>query len=379
MAHIETVHAAIQHIYDAVLSPQRWEEALAHILAVTKSDRGFLLATESGTPALSVSSALDEKHACALQRELQTRPPAWMGKIPAGVARRQSSEITDAAFRRTYIYNEVVRPERMFYGLILPILRTPDREAYLTVGKRLGAADYNDEDESATVLLVPHLTAALDIRSRLAAADIRDNGALEVLIRLDVGVILLDENARPLFINPYAEELSRAHDGLLINHRGVSCLVHDDAKKLQLVVSSALEFSATQKATDVRRLRAPRCFVHRSRQHLPLVVRVVPVTCREPAGGISALARVILFVIDPERTAQVDCSLVAETFSLTPREAELATLLARGENIAQAALQMNIGLETARAYLKIIQGKTQTHRQAELVSLLLRSGLYVIR
>ena len=98
----------------------------------------------------------------------------------------------------------------------------------------------------------------------------------------------------------------------------------------------------------------------------------------DSSGGVSALVRVILFVLDPDRRAEIDWPVVAETFALTPREAELAVLLARGLNIAQAAVQMHIRLDTARGYLKAIQGKTQTHRQSELVSLLLRSGLHVL-
>ena len=380
MARLENVHTAIQHIYEAVVSPERWPQAVSDMVAASGSDRGFLFAAQLGTPVLSVAAGLDQEHSGALQRELQTRLPDWMKRIPPGVARRQSSEISDADFKRTYIYSEVVKPEGMFYGLILPVARISDREIHLTtVGRRLGAADYGDEDVSATALLAPHLSAALNVRSRLVAADLRVSGAFDVLARLDLGVILLDENARPLFVNPYAEALSRARDGLLISQREVSSLVFDDAKKLRAVISSALEFNAVRKASDLQVRRALRCYITRCPPRLPLIVRVIPVTRCDSSGGLSAIVRVILFVLDPDRRAEIDWPVIAETFGLTRREAELAVLLARGMNMGQAAVQMHIKLDTARSYLKAIQGKTQTHRQSELVSLLLRSGLHVLR
>jgi len=379
MVRLEQVHIAIQLIYDAVLSPQRWNEAVAQMVAMTNSDRGFLCATQFGAPMLAAVCGLEHERASALQQELQNRLPDWMKNIPTGLARRQSSGISDCDFKRTYIYREVVEPERMFYGLILPVARQRDRESYLTLGRRLGATDYDQEDEFATTLLASHLSAALSIRSRLAGAELRDNGAFDILTRLEFGVILLDKNACPLFVNPYAEKLSSTNDGLMISHRGVSSLVLEDTSKLRAAIASALRVGAAQRKTDMGPCRAVRCYIRRRSSRLPLVIRVVPVKPLDSAGGIGSLVRVVLFVLDPERSAEIDPPVVAETFSLTRRESELAALLARGNNVAQAAAQMHIGLETARGYLKSVQGKTQTHHQGELVSLLLRGGLQVLR
>ncbi|MFP4896536.1 helix-turn-helix transcriptional regulator [Paraburkholderia sp. EG304] len=50
-------------------------------------------------------------------------------------------------------------------------------------------------------------------------------------------------------------------------------------------------------------------------------------------------------------------------------------LLANGYCVEEAATKLAIALGTARGYLKQILGKTCTHRQAELVALILRSSL----
>jgi DNA-binding CsgD family transcriptional regulator len=197
-------------------------------------------------------------------------------------------------------------------------------------------------------------------------------------MRLELGVILLDDHARPVFVNSYAEKLSGACDGLLISHQAVSSLFLDDSHKLRAAISSALEFGAVHKANDLRLYPAARCYLRRRPHRLPLVIRIMPTKGSESFGEIGSLVRVVLIVFDPERSAEISWPMIAETFSLTPREAELAVLLARGADVAQAARHMHIGVETARGYLKSVQSKTQTHHQGELVSLLLRSGLHVL-
>jgi DNA-binding CsgD family transcriptional regulator len=58
-------------------------------------------------------------------------------------------------------------------------------------------------------------------------------------------------------------------------------------------------------------------------------------------------------------------------FGLTEAEARLADVLAAGEDLRAAALKLRITYGTARTRLAEIFQKTNTHRQAELVTLLL--------
>jgi DNA-binding CsgD family transcriptional regulator len=60
------------------------------------------------------------------------------------------------------------------------------------------------------------------------------------------------------------------------------------------------------------------------------------------------------------------------TFHLTPSEAKLATRLAAGASLAEAARALHIASGTARTQLKAIFAKTDTNKQGALVSLLAR-------
>jgi DNA-binding CsgD family transcriptional regulator len=104
-----------------------------------------------------------------------------------------------------------------------------------------------------------------------------------------------------------------------------------------------------------------------------LQVHPVPGSARDVF--LSAQAIAVLIERDREPSAiVVEPSAIREAFSLTDREAEVASLLAEGLDIASIALRLRIRPDTVRTYLKDVLEKTGTHRQAELVALLARLG-----
>ena len=84
-------------------------------------------------------------------------------------------------------------------------------------------------------------------------------------------------------------------------------------------------------------------------------------------------AAAVVSITDPEVTAVPDDVTLSQTFGLTPAEARLTRLLAEGTSLAEAAARLGLRRETARTRIKIIFEKTGTHRQAELVSLVMRA------
>lgn len=382
MARVEAVHRAIRHVYEAALAPGDWSLALAEVAQVLGAQHASLIAQDIGAPTLAVFTGLESAHARSLQHEFEARLPEWIKAIPPGTPRRQTSEISDSDFQRTTIYNEVVKPAGMFYGLVAPLVSLPERQIHFSAGRDLGLADFSDEDVDAAGLIIPHLTTALLARSRLAAAELRARGAYEVLARMDFGVILLDARARPICVNPRAEALAMGGDGLSLSCHEVSAMLPSDARKLRAAIAAAVAMNTVARDASeaaIGRRASALCSLSRKPPRRPLVVHVLPVGATDVLDGISAATRVILIVMELDRPSSIDPMVLSATFHFTRREAALAALLARGMDLAEAATQLGVGLGTARGYLKQILSKTDTHRQAELVSLLLRSGLQIVR
>jgi DNA-binding CsgD family transcriptional regulator len=62
-------------------------------------------------------------------------------------------------------------------------------------------------------------------------------------------------------------------------------------------------------------------------------------------------------------------------FHLTPREVDVADLLARGADPACIARTLGISLDTVRTHLKHVYRKTNTHSQCDVVRLMLASSV----
>ncbi len=103
---------------------------------------------------------------------------------------------------------------------------------------------------------------------------------------------------------------------------------------------------------------------------LPVIVRIWPFdgAAHLPAQEVSALLTLNALGPKPGPPAVI----LAKTFRLTPSEAKLASVIARGASPRIAARELKISRETARNQLKAVFAKTGTHRQSELVALLLQ-------
>jgi DNA-binding CsgD family transcriptional regulator len=383
MSQAEDTHTAIRCIYEAALEPDKWLDAIGAIVNVTGASKGMLHAESDHAPTLALPFGFEAQQANRLRREFEQRMPAWIDAIPLGTAMRQSSGISDADFRRSDIYIHAIRPIDGFYGMVAPLIRRPDQQVVFSVGRDLGVVDFGDDDHRALNYIVPHLMTALRVRNRLAAADLKARGACEVAMQLDFGVVLLDAFKRPIFANGRAEAIARGRDGLLLSSQRVSATSSTDSRRLDAAISTAITFNDKRRDDmDVAfRPRATmRCSVSRTPPRPALILQLVPVSSTSFLdGGDAAGTRAVVLVIEPDRLANVQQSLLEDTFGLTHREASLASLLARGADLSQAAAEAGITNGTARGYLKQILAKTDTHRQAELVALMLRSGLQFVR
>jgi DNA-binding CsgD family transcriptional regulator len=108
--------------------------------------------------------------------------------------------------------------------------------------------------------------------------------------------------------------------------------------------------------------------VVRRREKRPVILRTLPVhgAARTPFLG----ARVLLTLSSLEPRPWSNVAALTGAFGLTPAEARVASLIADGISPEQAAETLGISPITARNQLKAIFGKTDTHRQSELVALL---------
>ena len=215
--------------------------------------------------------------------------------------------------------------------------------------------------------LAPHLRRALQIYARLQRTTSERDVYAGAVDGLSVATIILDEQARLLNSNAMASALLEEADGLSLRGRRLQIAARETNQALQQAVTSIIQAQQRGEPGVVRALRIRRS---PGRSDLGLVVRPVPASGR---GEGQASPCVAVFISDPDLQESASRQTLGELFGLTPAEANLAILLARGLSLAEASGAQNISLHTARAQLKAIFAKTGVSRQAELVRLVLKS------
>jgi DNA-binding CsgD family transcriptional regulator len=103
---------------------------------------------------------------------------------------------------------------------------------------------------------------------------------------------------------------------------------------------------------------------------LGVLVRAAPPADRFESDVVP---QVIVYVGDSAQQQQPPERFVARLFGLTPTEALLATLLANGLTLTEAAEKLDVTENTVRSYAKKIFAKVGVNRQTELVRLILTS------
>lgn len=98
------------------------------------------------------------------------------------------------------------------------------------------------------------------------------------------------------------------------------------------------------------------------------------VTLRDWARCTFCNARVLLLLGPPRRSGS-ESALLKSAFGLTAAEARLALELCSGTSLSEIAETFAIREGTARTQLKNVFSKTGTHRQSQLVALMIRLGM----
>jgi DNA-binding CsgD family transcriptional regulator len=188
---------------------------------------------------------------------------------------------------------------------------------------------------------------------------------------VNVGLLVTCSTGRMLLANHTAEQILRACDGLELTALGVVRTSLKSTPTLNALIEAVAK-PGPVKRESVLPVRRPS-----GRRPLTAVVRSVEGSQRseDPAGPAT-----LLFLLDPEITAEKVEAELRQLYRLTAMEASLANLLMEGKALDECCLMLNIRRSTARTHLQHLFDKVGVQRQGELVSLLLRSiGLLGLR
>lgn len=346
--------------------------ALASYAAMLGGERGGLFVWDAATRKLDrmepFEIAADCQRDYATYASLPDLLPLWRLRYAAAASEAVLAEIhaDHSVWRDTVLYDAWLAPQQMQQSLRAHLQPDPTRVAMLGVTRDARARPFDAEAMAAMRALQPHLKLALQLGDRLAGLEQARTEALEALDLLDQGVFVVDGSCRVRFASRRGERQLRASDGIVATGRALACQLTRDTARLRHLVHLAVTGDLGERggALAVRRGSGGR----------PLSVLVAPLrTARPTVLGDRPCA--IVVVRDPEPRGQGDGAGFQEAYGLTPAEARVARAVGDCQGLTQVAARLGVSLATVRTLLQRAFAKTDTHRQADLVRLMLAHRL----
>jgi DNA-binding CsgD family transcriptional regulator len=268
--------------------------------------------------------------------------------------------------RRSEYYRKLMRPYNVEYQLGMYFCEPKGWACHIGIMNGPERCNFGVSEKQFFLAFRPHLEYALQIYSDLKRSELEKEIYGETLDRLTIGTIILNAHGKVIEINRVAQKIVENSDGIQLLQNQILPTKPQDRAELNRLIKDAIA-SRAHIAME-RYVGALR--VESGTSSLGLIVRAAPTTTWHQ-GESSPCA--ILYLDDLGQRGLVQEQFVARLFGLTPSEAQLATLLANGFTLAEAASQLNIAENSARTYSKKIFAKTGVNRQTELVRLILKS------
>jgi DNA-binding CsgD family transcriptional regulator len=213
------------------------------------------------------------------------------------------------------------------------------------------------------------LARVLPLYELLGDAERKRRVAEYVIEASGTGTLLVEANGHVLSANAVAHQLMTAEGPLLVRDGTLRARTVPATRQLLEAIAEMARLQST--------IADPGCYVPLAlpdpdrAQPLTLIIRPGP-----PFGPVSApLKRTAVIVLrDPALPAMLSVADLERLFGLSPAEARLATRLADGEGLDEAAVALGVSRNTARSQLQSVFAKTGINRQGDLVRLLLSSA-----
>jgi DNA-binding CsgD family transcriptional regulator/PAS domain-containing protein len=218
--------------------------------------------------------------------------------------------------------------------------------------------------------LRPMIDSYLRLWQRARVRDRALTGLHGALDAIHFGVVLIDRSMRIGFANRAAEAMFVAGEHIRRAGTGLAATDLRQGAAFQVAISHAVVANTELPSDAARARRAPALVLRSAAGERLLVVAVV--SADEPAVEAHDIAAVA-YLLDPKLEASVQLEPVCRLYRLTPVEASLAAKLVAGHSLQESAEAIRVKEQTARSYLKQIFLKTGTHRQADLMRVMLSS------
>lgn len=368
----------IELIFDCAESPDGLQPALAEIADLLDAKAGHSLVLHQGALTESHFHAdIDPTAFETYERDWQDKDPRFGAAIRSpGRVFSDIEVLPPAEFEASDIYNDFLSRHEIRYTLFTNTDITPDLLLAQSFLRSRKAGPFEQEQIRQLNALLPHLKRALHLRHLVGGLRNEVQDLRRALEAIPGAVAILAADGRLICANAAAARLFTLKDGIGLERQRVSALHPGESQRLAAAIKQAAGFGEGASARARRVPYDPPIPVKLTRaDKQPLGVVLSPLRPANPlrlSGDRNA--RVLALFHDPEEKLRLNPALIAQLHGLTETEALLASALAQGQTLADFAAERGSSEQTARTHMKRVLEKTGTHRQSDLVRVLLGSA-----
>jgi DNA-binding CsgD family transcriptional regulator/PAS domain-containing protein len=266
-------------------------------------------------------------------------------------------------FVRTEYYNDFLRPQDIHSAAIVRLSRQDNFETTLNLSRPERRGQFTKDDIRVAGLLQPHVVRALKINQALGPRTQVAAHLADVLDQSPHGLFLLDAAGVIRHANREAERLLAAADGLCSTGGQLSA-ARAFSRTLEQLIRRAASPDLTLRSGGSMSITTPL-------RAAPISLTVAPL--RPERFGAAPAGWVLVCATDLAREVKAPDELLRQLFALTTAEARVALALFEGASPRDVAVRLGVSFNTVRNQMTRIFEKTQTHKQSDLVRLIMRT------
>ena len=368
MPTLDQLSGLIMDIYDAALDPVLWDQTLKRIFSVAGGNNAALVVYDQQRRrpphiiAANFDSVQNRKYD---EYYSQLDPLAFILERSRVGAIVTSRTATNEAQRRGEFYADWAHPNETGDTIFVNVLAEAGMVCTFMMGHPWCSEPFATPEVSRLVgLLAPHLQRCIQAQLSFGHLNLVKEGTLDLVDQWRHGCVLVSLTGSALYANRTANEIAAARDGLILSAGGIKAAQAADDAALQRLIRQAC--TGNQKGPR----SGSRLAICRGSGRKPYTIQVLPLrSSRVCFGGRPAAA--LILIIDHGADARLPAVELRDLYNLTPAEADVALLVLRGHGLQLVADELRVSLSTVRVHLQRVFEKTGTHRQAELVRLLI--------
>jgi DNA-binding CsgD family transcriptional regulator len=362
----------IDDIYSAGLDPSLWPSVVKRVVDATGGATGQLVSpNENATRSLWAPYGFGrdamEPYALYYHKLDVWTQTADALSLPSCTVMTGEQLLSNSDFFRSEFYNDYLKShgfEKIVACFVDNGKGGDVPKTSFSVYRPPGSEPFDRQAVTFLGRIVPHVRRAIQIHWRIHDLEHRNATNTEVLEHLNIGVALIDEARKVSYLNPVAQSMANAGDGLSVTDGELTSALGEETVELSRLLGETVRATVSLECS-----RTGTMAVSRRSGQLPYRITAIPV----PTTGAFAIGRqqtaAIVFISEAQLAPKSSVDLIANIYSLSESESRLLRSLMECQPLKLAARSLGISVNTAHTQLNNIFRKTGVHRQPELVRL----------